>query len=235
MARILVGLLMALSASHLPSSVHPASTAAVRSAAPASVAAFDTTATISGTVWFQSMYDRGFRLYVMHSTAWGTCKPWPQTQTQLANALSVGLKVAVYTRSPNCWRGGIEAAGPYAPQLQFFALDIETDPGVAATKAMVAGVAALGVRPVIYSGAGMWAGVQGFDDRSFAGVPLWDTNVTGNVRLDTWSPRLDLPSPVAYGGWNTPANPRVLIQQAFEVDVDGVLVNLDSVKSSFLR
>ena len=119
--------------------------------------------------------------------------------------------------------------------MQFFALDVETDPGVAATQAMVTGVAALGVRPVIYSGSGMWSGVQGFNDRSFAGVPLWDTSVTGSVTLDTWSPGLVQPPPVAYGGWNGPGNPRALVQQAFEVDIGGVLVNLDSVSSSFLR
>ena len=86
------------------------------------------------------MYDKGFRLYIMHSTAWGTCTPWSRAEVQLANALSVGLKVAVYTRDPNCWRGGVEAAGPLIGQLEFFALDIETDPGVPATRAMVGGL-----------------------------------------------------------------------------------------------
>jgi hypothetical protein len=200
-----------------------------------SVAAFDTTATINGTAFFQWMYAQGFRLYVMHSTAWGTCTPWPQTQTQLKNALAAGLKVAVYTRDPTCWQGGIEAAGPYIPQLQFFAIDIETDPGISAAQAMVAGVESLGVRPVIYSGSSMWSEVQGFDDTSFSSVPLWDTNVTGKVNPNTWTPDVTLPSPVRYGGWNTPTNPRVMVQQAFNVTLDGVVVDLSSVDAAFLR
>ena len=198
------------------------------------VAAFDTTATISGTAWFRSMYKRGFRLYVMHSTAWGSCLPWSQTQAQLGAALSVGLKIAVYTRDPRCFEGGIQAAGPYLSHLQFFALDVETDPGIAVTRAMVNGITALGVRPVIYTGSGMWSEVQGGNTASFADVPLWDTAVSGNVDLSTWTPNLAAPAPVAYGGWNTPANPRVMVQQAFNVSVNGVAVDLDSVSAAFL-
>jgi hypothetical protein len=212
----------------------PIATAGTPALAP-SVAAFDTTATINGTAFFQWMYARGFRLYIMHSTAWGTCTAWSQTQTQLKNALAAGLKVAVYTRDPTCWQGGIEAAGPYVSQLQFFAIDIETDPGIAATQAMVAGVESLGVRPVIYSGSGMWSAVQGFNDTSFANVPLWDTNVTGKVSSNTWIPDVTAPTPVAYGGWNTSANPRVMVQQAFNVTLDGVSVDLNSVDPAFLR
>jgi hypothetical protein len=201
----------------------------------AGLKAFDTTATINGTDWFRWMYQHGFRLYVMHSTAWGTCTPWSQTQSQLAAALSVGLKVAVYTRDPRCWQGGIEAAGPYIPSLQFFALDVEGDPGIAVTRAMVDGVESTGVRPVIYSGSGMWASVQGSDDSSFADVPLWDTNVTGTFDPTTWVADIDDPVPVPYGGWNSPPNPRVMVQQAFNVTLNGVVVDLNSVAAEFLR
>ena len=180
------------------------------------------------------MYDRGFRLYVMHSTAWGSCLPWSQTEAQLGAALSVGLKVAVYTRDPRCFEGGIRAAGPYISQLQFFALDVETDPGIAVTRAMVNGVAALGVRPVVYTGSGMWSQVQGGNIASFADVPLWDTNVTGNVNPNTWTPNLAAPAPVSYGGWNTAANARVMVQQAFNVNENGVVVDLDSVSAAFI-
>ena len=199
------------------------------------MAAFDTTATIPGTAWFQDMYDRGFRLYVMHSTAWGTCTPWSETQSQLANALSVGLKVAAYTRDPRCWQQGIEAAGPYASQLQFFVLDSEFGPSVALTRDMVDGVIRLGVRPVIYTGWGMWSQIQGFDDTSFADVPLWDTNVTAAVDPGTWTPDVNAPVPVVHGGWNTPENPRMMVQQAWNVLIDGVVVDLDSVDAAFLR
>ena len=199
-----------------------------------SIAAFDTTATILGTAWFRSMYERGFRLYVMHSTAWGSCLPWSQTQAQLGAALTVGLKIAVYTRDPRCLEAGIQAVGPYISRLQFFALDVETDPGISVTRTMVNGVTALGVRPVIYTGSGMWSQVQGGNATSFADVPLWDTAASDNVNPRTWRPNLVAPAPVAYGGWNTPANPRVMVQQAFNVSESGVVVDLDSVNAAFL-
>src|SRR5581483_5756011 len=109
----------------------------------AAVKAIDTTATITDAAWFTGAYQQGVRLYVLHSTAWGTCTPWYRTQTQIALALAAGLKVAAYTRDPRCWQAGIEAAGPYIAQLQFFALDVETDPGVPVTQAMVDGVTSM--------------------------------------------------------------------------------------------
>lgn len=200
-----------------------------------SLPAFDTTATIADPAWFERMYQRGFRLYVMHSTSWGTCAPWPNTQSQLAAALAAGLKIAVYTRDPRCWQGGIQATGQYASQLQFFALDIETDPGIAVTRQMVDGVQAMGVRPVIYSGASMWPQIMRGAAADFADVPLWDSNVTGRLDPSSWTADLQSPAPIAYGGWNTPANPRVLMQHAFNAVYDGVTVDLDSVSASFLR
>jgi hypothetical protein len=198
-----------------------------------SLAAFDTAATISDPNWFKQMYASGYRLYVMHSTAWGTCTPWANTQAQLKMALDAGLKIAVYTRDPRCWQGGITAAGPYVAQLQFFALDVETDPGVAVTQAMVDGVRSLGVRPVIYTGSGMWPTIMN-GSNAFSGVALWDTDVRSGFSLGTWSPNVLSPAPTVYGGWNTAANPRVLVQQAFEVVVNGVSVDVNSVDASFL-
>jgi hypothetical protein len=199
-----------------------------------SVAAFDTTASISDPTWFKQMYAAGYRLYVMHSTSWGTCNPWPNTQAQLKMALDAGLKIAVYTRDPRCWQGGITAAGPHVRQLQFFALDVETDPGVPVTQAMVDGVKSLGVRPVIYTGSGMWPGIMN-GSTAYSGVALWDTDVRPGFSLSTWAPNVFSPAPTVYGGWNTPANPRALVQQAFEVVVDGVSVDISSVRASFLK
>jgi hypothetical protein len=190
------------------------------SAGPEYVPAFDTTAYVADPAWFRGMADRGYRLYVLHTTSWGTCDPWPEAQRQIAAALDAGLAVAAYTRDPRCWRGGIEAAGPYAERLQFFALDVETDPGIPASPDMVAGIQALGVRPVLYSGADMWSEVQGFDDRRFSSVPLWDTGSE---------------TPVPYGGWNTQANPRTLVQTDLEVEVNGIKVDLDLVDAAFLN
>lgn len=199
-----------------------------------SVRAFDTTATIIGASWFTKAYQQGFRLYVLHSTAWGSCDAWYRTQPQLKLALAAGLKVAAYTRDPRCWRQGIEATGPYAAQLQFFAFDVETDPGVAITQEMVDGISSMGIRPVIYTGSGMWPGIMSATT-AFAGVALWDTDTTTALALRTWIPSLYSPTPVLYGGWNTPLTMRKGVQQAFEVQLNGVAVDLSSFDASFLR
>jgi hypothetical protein len=209
--------------------------ATTRAQATNAVKAFDTTATITDPAWFAGMVRRGFGLYIMHSTWWGTCNPWPYTVPQLKMALDAGLKIAVYTRDPRCWRQGIEATGPYARQLQFFALDIETDPGIQVTQEMVDGVASIGVRPVIYSGSGMWPGIMGPNATSFSNVPLWDTDTSTPPSPDAWAPSLFSPAPVPYGGWNTQSTMRKGIQQAFEVPIDGVHVDLSSFDSSFLQ
>jgi hypothetical protein len=66
-------------------------------------------------------------------------------------------------------------------------------------------------------------------------VPLWDTNVTGLAKPSAWAPNVGVPTPVPYGGWNTPANPRVMLQQASNVTLDGVLADLNSVDAAFLH
>jgi hypothetical protein len=199
------------------------------------VKAFDSANTISDAGWFTKAYAQGFRLYVLQAVNWSDCNPWSRTQPQIKMALNAGLKVGIYTRNPNCWKGGITATGPYRSQIQFFAIDVETDPGVPVTNAMVGGIAAMGVRPIVYSGYGMWPGVMGARNTSVSTVPLWDTNVTGTVTLANWSPSLGRPVPIPYGGWNTPTNPRIGVQQAFEISLNGVNVDLNTFDSSFLR
>lgn len=229
---------LAASASVLPAaaSARPAVARAANAAATTtSVKAFDTTATITDPAWFAGMANRGFRLYVLHSTYWGTCTPWPNAPRQIKMALDAGLAVAVYTRDPRCWRNGIRAARPYVGKLQFFALDVENDPGVRVSRSMVDGVRSLGVRPVIYSGSGMWPAIMGAGNASFSDVPLWDTDTSSPPSLSTWLADLFSPPPVAYGGWNTAATMRKGVQQAFEVPVDGVAVDLDTFDASFLR
>ncbi|UYY80828.1 hypothetical protein OIT41_16185 [Arthrobacter sp. YA7-1] len=197
-----------------------------------SVKVLDTTAAITDPNWFRQAYAEGFRLYVMHSTAWGTCTPWQQTQAQLKMALDAGLKIAVYTRDASCWENGIKAAGPYVSQLQFFALDIEPG-GSLVTRAMVDGVRSLGVRPVIYSGSGMWPGLMG-NSTAFSDVPLWDTD-TSNLNYARWTANYLAPAPVQYGGWNTASTMRVGIQQKFEHTLNGINVDLNSFNASFLK
>ena len=201
-------------------------------ASSSSVKVVDTTAAISDPAWFKKAYDAGVRLYVMHSTVWGTCDPWSRTQAQLKMALDAGLKIAVYTRDASCWKGGIDAAGPYASQLQFFALDVEPGSPVV-TRAMVDGVRSMGVRPVIYSGSGMWPQLMS-NSTAFSDVPLWDTN-TSNLNYSTWTADYLAPSPVQYGGWNTAGTMRIGIQQKFEHSLDGVPVDLNSFSASFLK
>jgi hypothetical protein len=201
-------------------------------ASSTSVKVVDTTAAITDPAWFKKAYDDGIRLYVMHSTAWGTCDPWSRTQAQLKMALDAGLKIAVYTRDASCWQGGINAAGPYAAQLQFFALDVE--PGSpAVTRQMVDGVRGMGVRPVIYSGSGMWPDLMS-NSTAFSDVPLWDTN-TSNLNYSTWTADYLAPAPVQYGGWNTASTMRIGIQQKFEHSLNGVPVDLNSFNASFLK
>lgn len=199
-----------------------------------SVKAIDSANTISDPNWFKQVYEAGFRLYIMHATSWGVCEPWENTESQLGMALDAGLKIAVYTRDPRCWQAGIEASGAHRGQLQFFALDIEKDPGISVTRSMVDGVKATGVRPVIYTGRGMWADLQKGTDNEFKDVPLWDTDTT-KFTYSEWKANYVSPQPTAYGGWNTPDNMRIGVQQQFEYNLFGVYVDLNSFDSEFLQ
>jgi len=148
-------------------------------------------------------------------------------------ALDAGLMVAAYARNPTWWSAAIEACSPYIDKLQFFCLDIETHPGVPVTRAMVQGVADLAVRPLIYTGPGMWSQVMGGNVATFSSVPLWDANAGYNVPAD-FTPDINSPTPVEYGGWNTPTNPRVGVQQGFRTKLNGVTVDVSSFSSGFL-
>ncbi|MCX6497496.1 MAG: hypothetical protein NTU93_01680 [Arthrobacter sp.] len=213
----------------------PAATAASPApspAAPNAVKVIDSTSVINDPVWFTKAYAAGFRLYVLHSTAWGTCTPWYNTASQLGMAIAAGLKIAVYTRDPGCWQGGISAAGPYRSQLQFFALDVEPG-GPVVTRAMIDGVTAMGVRPVIYTGSAMWPQMTN-GSTAFANIPLWDTHA-GNIDYNQWTADYLSPAPVEYGGWNTPTTMRVGVQQKLNHILEGVAVDLSSFDASFLK
>ena len=205
----------------------------VRPAHP-SIRAIDSANTITDPSWFHRVYDAGFRLYIMHATAWGTCNPWEHTVPQLKMALDAGLKIAIYTRDPRCWQGGIEAVGAYRDQLQFFALDIEKDPGISVTRSMVDGVKTMGVRPIIYTRQGVWSDLQNGTDNDFKDVPLWDADTTKFAYSD-WKANYVSPQPVAYGGWNTQDNMRIGVQQQFEYNLFGVYVDLNSFDAKFLQ
>ena len=175
----------------------------------------------ASAAWYRSAYVAGFRLAVLSTNTWDANEPWPHASIQLQRALDAGLAIAAYTRNPQWWQAGIEACSPHIRQLQFFALDIENDPGVPLTQAMVDGVAGMGVRPVIYSGSGMWPSLMG-NDTSFASLPLWDADHDGS-------------GPTPYGGWNTPNNPRIGVQQVEETALGGITINISSFSADFLR
>jgi hypothetical protein len=200
-----------------------------------SVKAFDTTSAPSAS-WFKQAYADGFRLYVLSGNTWGQNAPWPQASGLCKLALDAGLKIAAYTRNPRWWKVGIEACAPYIDQLQFFCLDIEDDPGVPVTRAMVDGVKAMGVRPVIYSGWSLWPTVMGDDNEDFADLPLWDADTHG-AHWDpaTYTPTLTTPKPRPYGGWNTPTNMHIGLQQTENAFFNEVNINISSFSEDFLR
>ena len=198
-----------------------------------SVKGFDTTASISSAKWFSQAYAEGYRLYIPNTTIWGQNEPWPQAAPQLKLALDAGMMVAAYCRNPSWWQAALRGCEPYVGKLQFFCLDIETDPGVRVTNAMVEGVRSWDVRPLIYTGSGMWAPVMGGNVTSFSSLPLWDCHVTGHVPAN-FTPNVNSPTPVPYCGWNTSSNPRVGVQQGFDTTLNGVDVDVSSFSAAFL-
>ena len=197
-----------------------------------SVKAFDTTAAIDSAGWFADAYAAGFRLYIPSTTVWGRNTPWPRAAPQLKLALDAGLMVAAYARNPSWWSAAIQACSPYVEKLQFFCLDVEINPGVPVTQGMVDGVRSLGVRPLIYTGSGMWSSVMGGDVTEFASLPLWDRQLNG--ASPDFAPDVNSPPPQPYGGWNTPTNPRVGVQQGVNTMLNGIAVDVSSFSSAFL-
>ena len=49
----------------------------------------------------------------------------PHLQTHLRRAKAAGMRLAVYAWPGDRWRDAVEAAGPFAPELLFVALDVE--------------------------------------------------------------------------------------------------------------
>jgi len=195
----------------------------------ASVRAFDMTDS-ADAAWFKQAYADGYRLYAYPPLSWGTSNPRSDAQQLFKYALDAGLKVGIYTRNPTWWQAGIRAVGTYASKLQFFAIDVESDPGVPVTQAMVDGIRNMGVRPIIYSGYGMWPGIMGGNNTSFKDLALWDTNAGSATSMNpkTYTPNHLQPKPVAYGGWNVTGNMRVGIQQTFETVYNNKRIDIDS-------
>lgn len=185
------------------------------------IQAVDTDATITSQSWFAGAYASGVRLYIVDGISWGSnCVAWNRVQPQFKMALATGLKIGLYSRNPQCWAQAIKGAGIYASQLQFFALDVEgAGDGLPASKpitqAMITGIQALGVRPIIYSYTDAWQSVM--KNANFASVPLWNSDQTSH--------------PGTFGGWTTNTG----VQYKFDATLNGVDVDLSYFNTDFLK
>ena len=194
------------------------------------VKAVDTSAVIRDSNWFTLAYAQGVRLYILPTSVTANCAPWSRAQEQIKLALQAGINYAAYTTAPGCWKQGIESVGAYRNQMQFFAVDAETP----VTRSTIDGIKATGVRPVLRTGAATWSKSMGASV-AFSDVLLWESGTTAPVPLANWTANLDRPAPTEFGGWNSSENPRVAVQQATNVMLNDVVVNLDVVDSSYLR
>jgi lysophospholipase L1-like esterase len=199
------------------------------------VKAIDTANEAPNAQWFIDAYTAGFRLYIGIGTVFDQNVPYPDAEALFGQALAAGLQIGVYTRNPFWYQAAITGAGKYASQLQFFVFDVETDPGAQPiTRAMIDDVKSQGIRPIIYSGSGMWSTVMGSNTSAFSDIPLWDTNTDASINYATWTANLNSPAPVAYGGWNTSGTMRIGVQQKFEQPLNGINVDLNSFDANFL-
>lgn len=199
-----------------------------------SIRAIDTNDDITNPQWFIDAYRQGIRLYIVDGTNFGTCTGNTKIQTQFALALGAGLKIAMYTRNPNCWPQGLQAAGMYASQLQFFAIDIESasdglPASSPATQAMVDGITAQSVRPIIYTYDQPWAQINK-NTAAFSSLPLWEPNTLA-INFNNWTPNVNAVKFYPFGGWTQLAGS----QQEFNVMFEGALIDLDSFDSSILK
>jgi len=198
------------------------------------VKAVDTDWTINNQSWFTTAHNDGIGLFILDGVSWGTCTPWPQAQSEFKMALAAGMKIGMYTRNPNCWAQGLQSAGSYVSQLQFFAIDEETaSDGLPAsapvTQAMVTGIQAKGVRPIIYTSSDMWPSLK---NSNWSNLPLWDENAGNSATLTA---NYLSPTPQVYAGWNTPTTMRIGVQQSFNYKLDGIETDLSSFSASFLK
>lgn len=198
------------------------------------VKALDTANEAPNAQWFIDAYTAGFRLYIGIGTVFDQNVPYPDAEALFGQALAAGLQIAVYARNPFWYQAAINAVGKYTSQLQFFVFDVETDPGaLPITRAMIDDVKSQGIRPVIYSGSGMWPVVMG-NDSSFSDIPLWDTNANASINYATWGADLNSPTPFPYAGWNQSGTLRIGVQQKFEQPLNGINVDLNSFDANFL-
>jgi hypothetical protein len=243
--------------------VPAAGAAAVRApapaAAPAAVKGFDEAGVSTGTgdafttTQWTSIASAGFKLFITDPVYWSsecsdqwctnpvnTCTVDPAAVTQIQDAMNAGLDYAVYTRNVNCLTKAIKGLGTSLEKhLSFAVLDIETDPSVPPSAALINGVKALGVTPVIYSDQGSWVSITG-NTTAYRTYPLNDGEVP-NWQVSFPAPYppgfptlVNMPNP--YGGWSGYAD---IEQQQCCAEIAGIsnasdAVDLDAVNKAWL-
>lgn len=190
-----------------------------------------------GQLWFDRARAAGYEGFITTAhTFWGgNTQKWWATTSVLERALAAGMWIGAYGRPVTHWREALDNIAPAVRRhLKFFALDVEPEPAgtYQVTRAMVDGVRSYGVRPVIYTGWGMWGTVMG-PDSSFSDVPLWDfAGDRAGWPESLWD------APIrAYGGWNgSEATLRVGQQLRMQTEVlfEGVYVDEDSFSRAFI-
>lgn len=193
---------------------------------------------VQSQAWFDAARQDGYEGFIttLHTFWDGQPRHWDSSHIALERALAAGMWIGAYGRPVSYWR---DALGPLPAeirsQLKFFALDIEVEPGgvqFPMRREYADGVwSEFGVRPVIYSGWGMWGDVmQG--STAFSDLPLWD--FAGD--LFTWPTSLTDPALVAYGGWNVGDNIRVgrQVQMQSPAVQGGIVVDRDIFSRAFI-
>lgn len=231
-----------------------------RVSVPTAYKAFDESGVSTGTgdnftagQW-TSIGKAGFRLFITDPIEWSTecsdgyctmpvntCTIDPAAVAQIQYASNAGLDYAVYTRNPNCLTAAIEGlSSTLQAHLSFAILDIETDPSVPPSAALVNGVTALGQTLVFYSYQSAWYSITGnataYDSYPLQNgqVPSW--NVSFPAAFPAGYPRL-IAMPYSYGGWSGEA---AIEQQQCCTDVAGIRnpsdqVDLDAVSAAWLN
>ena len=172
--------------------------------------------------WFTDRRNEGYTGFVTTGhTSWaGVYQVWSGTQEALGKALQAGMWIGLYGRSVEYWNEAIDNAGAYKRYLKFYLLDVETeDVGThVLTRAMVDGVKAKGVRPIIYTASSMWNTIMS-SSQAFSDVPLLDY-----IGLVTGWPTV-LPTP-NYGGWQQRIGAQLRLAESHgSIDIDDCLID----------
>lgn len=207
------------------------------------------------TAQWATIKSDGFQVFITDPVSWnsecsdgnctkpvGTCTIDSGAVAQIQDAYNVGVNYAVYTRNPNCLTKAITGlSSTLQAHLSFALFDIETNPSVPLTQAMVNSVTALGQTPVVYSYQGAWQTIMG-GSTAFSQYALQDEEVPN------WGVAFPAPYPAGYpvinampnpyGGWSGKA-PKLEQQQA-NGQIAGIsgsanAVDLDSVDVSWLQ